>query len=97
MAELISTTDSQDMDAGAMVRRAYERGETLEEHDPNQLVQDVAELLRQQGLHPELPPGTGRLGMATGAAGMLLRAFGILPAANWRVRDQVNCPDPESR
>lgn len=97
MAELIPTTDPQDMDTGAMIRRAHEAGGALERYDPNQLVLDVAELLRTRGLHPELPAGTGRAGMAAGAAGMLVRAFGILPATDPLVRDRVNAPDPDSR
>lgn len=94
---LVPTTKPEDMDSGAMLRRAYERGEQLETYDPNQLVADVRELLRERGLHPELPPNTGRAGMAAGAAGTLLRAFGILPAGDYTTIDRVSAPDPESR
>jgi hypothetical protein len=94
---LVPTTAPEDMDSGAMMRRAHERGEQLETCDPSALVNDVADLLRARGLHPEIPQGTGRAGMAAGAAGTLLRAFGILPAADWQVRDRVNAPDPDSR
>ena len=45
-------------------------------YDPNQLVADVRNLLQSKGLRPD---ATGRLGVATGAAGNLLRAFGIAP------------------
>jgi hypothetical protein len=91
------TTISHDMDAGAMLRRAHERGETLETFSPHRLVADVLELLRAQGLHPEIPAGTDRVGMAAGAAGTLLRACGILPAGDYTCIDRVNAPDPESR
>jgi hypothetical protein len=94
---MIPTINREDMDSGALVRRAYERGEQLETYDPGRLLEDVARLLRDQGLHPHLPPGTGRTGMATGAAGMLLRAFGILPAGDVTSIDRVNAPDPDSR
>ncbi|GAA3759578.1 hypothetical protein GCM10022225_51320 [Plantactinospora mayteni] len=93
----VPTIDREDMDASAMLRRAHERGEQLEKYDPNQLVSEVAGLLRERGFHPELPAGTGRAGMAAGAAGMMLRAFGILPAGDVTSIDRVNAPDPESR
>jgi hypothetical protein len=94
---LIPTIERQDMDSAAIVHRAQEAGVQIETYDPAQLVQDIAELLRARGLHPDMPSGTGRAGTATGASGQLLRAFGILPAADWRVRDRVEAPDPESR
>jgi hypothetical protein len=93
----VPTIDREDMDAGSMLRRAHEQGKRLERHDPNQLVREVADLLRHRGLHPELPAGTGRAGMAAGAAGMLLRAFGILPAGDVTSIDRINAPDPCSR
>jgi hypothetical protein len=94
---LIPTTDPEDMDSGAMMRRAHERGEQLETYDPDQLIAEIHDLLRQRGLHPELPPGTGRVGMAAGAAGKLLRAFGILPAWDYTAIDRLNSSDPDSR
>ncbi|HKT01330.1 MAG TPA: hypothetical protein VJT31_17535 [Rugosimonospora sp.] len=94
---LTPTTAPQDMDTGAMLRRAHERGTRLESHDPDQLVADVYALLESKGLHPDLPPGTGRYPMAAGAAGQLLRAFGILPAGDHTTVDRVNAPDPQSR
>jgi hypothetical protein len=94
---MIPTTQHENMDSGAMMRRASEHGEQMETYDPDRLIQEVAEMLRERGLHPELPTGTGRAGMAAGASGMLLRAFGILPAGDWQVRDRINAPDPDSR
>lgn len=94
---LVPVTHRDDMDFGAMVHRAYERGEQPEEYDPNKLIAEVQELLEARGLHPQLPSGTGRLGMAAGASGMLLRAFGILPAAPVTSNDRVNAPDPDTR
>jgi hypothetical protein len=94
---LIPTTHREEMDSGAMIRRAYELGEQLDTYDPAQLIVDVRGLLEAHGLHPELPPGTGRMGMAAGAAGMLLRAFGILPAAPITTIDRSNAPDPDER
>lgn len=94
---LIPTTTPDDMDSAEMIRRAYENGQQLETYDPNQLVADVQRLLSELGLHPELPAGTGRAGMAAGAAGMLLRAFGILPAGDYTAIDRPNAPDPDSR
>jgi hypothetical protein len=94
---LIPTTAPEDMDSGAMQRRAHASGARLDTYDPDQLVADVAELLTQRGLYPDLPPGTGRAGMAAGAAGGLLRAFGILPAGNHTAIDRRNAPDPDSR
>jgi hypothetical protein len=80
-----------------MMRRAHERGEQLETYDPDQLIVEVRELLEARGLHPQLPPGTGRVGMAAGASGMLLRAFGLLPAAPITTIDRINAPDPDER
>lgn len=93
----IPAAREDDMDSGAMMRRAYERGERLESYDPDKLLADVQGLLRERGLHPELPPGTGRTGMAHGASGMLLRAFGILPAGDYTSIDRLNAPDPDTR
>lgn len=76
---LVPVAHREDMDSGAITRRAHERGEQWEKFDPYQLIKEVKELLEAHGLHPELPPGTGRLSMATGASGALLRAFGIVP------------------
>jgi CubicO group peptidase (beta-lactamase class C family) len=45
--------------------------------------------LRERGLDPDLPPSTGRAGMAVGAAGSLLRAFGILPASDTTAIDRA--------
>lgn len=88
------TTTAEDMDAGAMLRRAHETGWTAQTYDPNQLVADVAALLRERGLHPDT---RGRAGMAGGAAGMLLRAMGIVPAADITAIDRHNAPDPDER
>lgn len=85
------------MDADAMVRRAHEQGVQLETYDPHQLVVDVQDLLRERGLRPYRPEGSGLTGMAVGASGMLLRALGILPAGDYRMIDRVNAPDPETR
>jgi hypothetical protein len=87
----------EDMDATAMVRRANERGARLETYDPNQLVGDVQDLLRERGLDPDLPPDTGRAAMATSAAGMLLRAFGILPATDHTTIDRLSASDADER
>lgn len=89
---LVPTIDREDMDSAAIMRRAYERGVQVETYSPDQLIADVRDLLQERGLHPELPPGTGRLGMAAGASGMLLRAFGIVPAGDYTPTDR----DPES-
>jgi hypothetical protein len=86
-----------DMDMLAMVRRAYARGEALESFDPDLLVVQVRALLRERRANSDLPPGTGRGGMAVGAAGMMLRALGILPAGDYTTIDRRNAPDPESR
>lgn len=87
----------EDMDAAAMIRRAHEHGAKLETYDPNQLVGEIQDLLRERGLNPDIPPDTGRAGMATSAAGMLLRAFGILPATDHTTIDRLNTPDPDTR
>lgn len=49
-------------------------------YDPNQLIKDVAELLRARGVDAELPPGY--LGEALAGAGTLLRVLGVTPALN---------------
>lgn len=87
----------EDMDAAAMIRRAHQRGAVLETYNPDQLVGEVQDLLRERGLNPDLPPHTGRAGMATGAAGQLLRAFGILPATDHTAIDRLNASDTDSR
>jgi hypothetical protein len=84
------------MDATAMIRRANERGAKLETYDPNHLVGDVQDLLRERGLDPDLPPDTGRAAMATSAAGMLLRAFGISPAPTTPPSTDSTHPTPTS-
>jgi hypothetical protein len=66
-------------------------------YDPHRLVHEVAALLEAGGLHPALPEGTGRRGMASGAAGALPRAFGILPVGGADAIDRVNAPDADSR
>ena len=86
--------EDEDMDSSAMLRRAHERGERLETYDPNKLVGDVAAVLESHGLHPDV---TSRAGMAAGATGMLLRAFGIVPACDYTSIDRLNAPDPDSR
>lgn len=95
--KLIPTTEAQNMDSNEMVRRAAETGAKLETYDPTRLVAEVCELLTDRGLHPDIPPGTGRAGMAAGAAGQLLRALGILPAGGAESIDRLNAPDPDSR
>jgi hypothetical protein len=84
------------MDATAMIRRANKRGAKLETYDPNHLVGDVQDLLRERGLDPDLPPDTGRAAMATSAAGMLLRAFGISPAPTTPPSTDSTHPTPTS-
>lgn len=81
-------------DAGALMLAAHTRGEHAQTYDPNQLVRDVADLLRAHGLNPD---ATGYMGMATGAAGKLLRAYGIVPAGDYTSIDRLNAPDPETR
>ena len=88
------TQAADDMDAGAMMRRAHANGITLQSYDPNQLVTDVVSLLRQRGLDPD---ADGRPGTATGAAGTLLRALGILPAGDYTMIDRRNAPDSDDR
>ena len=85
---------SENLDSGAMMRRAYAAGVELETCDPAQLVNDVEQILRRRGLHPDAP---GRAGMAVGAAGQLLRAFNILPGVDHTTIDRHNAPDAESR
>jgi hypothetical protein len=87
----------ENMDSAEMARRAHERGAILETYDPNRLVGEVQELLRERGLDPDLPPHEGRAGMAVGGAGMLLRAFGIPPAADYSTIDRPNAHDPDIR
>lgn len=82
------------MEVSEIFQRAQERGEQPETYDPDQLVIDVEHLLRSRGLNPDA--GTRR-GMASGAAGSLLRAFGILPAADYSKIDRLNAPDPDER
>jgi hypothetical protein len=64
---------------------------------PPDLVAAVRDLLTARGLHPDLPPVTGRKGMALGAAGKLLRARGIVPAVDYTCIDRPNAPDPDER
>jgi hypothetical protein len=87
----------EDMDSTHMMRQAYERGVVLEMYDPDKLIGEIQDLLYERGLNPDLPPRTGRVGMAAGASGMLLRAFGILPAGDYTTIDRLNAPDPDSR
>jgi hypothetical protein len=87
----------EDMDSGAIARRAHARGERAESFDPDEVVTAVHALLVERGLHPDLPSDTGRRPMAGAAAGMLLRAFGIVPAGDYSVIDRLNAPDPDSR
>lgn len=90
-------TQTMDMDSGAIMRRAHHRGERAEVFDPDYVVEAVREFLTSRGLHPDLPADTGRSPMATTAAGMLLRAFGIVPGADYNVIDRHNAPDPHER
>jgi hypothetical protein len=46
-------------------------------YNPYHLIEEVAVLLRERGLEPDIPEG--RLGQAVAGAGMLLRAFGVTP------------------
>ena len=82
------------MDIADIFRQARERGKEPEAYDPNQLVIDVAEMLRDKGFSPSYE---GRAGMASGAAGMMLRAFGILPAGDEYTIDRHNAPDADER
>ncbi|NUR59415.1 MAG: hypothetical protein HOV87_12215 [Catenulispora sp.] len=82
------------MDIAEIYRSAAERGEPVETYGPDALVAEVAELLRAKGLHPD---AAGRMGAATGGAGMMLRAFGIVPADDHTVIDRHNAPDPDER
>ena len=90
-------TQIMNMDSGAIMRRAYERGERAEVFDPDDVVEAVHEFLTSRGLHPNLPAGTGRRPMATVAAGMLLRALGIVPGGDYKEIDRHNAPDPHDR
>jgi hypothetical protein len=90
-------TPEDDLDSTALLRRANTTTARVETYDPNQLVQDIANLLQQRGLQPHLPAGSGRSGIAHGAAGTLLRAFGILPASTYTTIDRINAPDTEDR
>ena len=63
-------------------------------YDPNQLVADVRDLLHAKGLRPN---PTGSLGAATGAAGHLLRAFGIAPLGGPATIDRHDSHDPDTR
>jgi hypothetical protein len=81
-------------DISALYLAAHSRGEQVQAYDANVLVREVADLLRERGLAPD---ATGYMGMATGAAGKLLRAFGIVPAMDYRALDRLNAPDPETR
>jgi len=82
------------MDSTALIRRANDLGIELQTFDPNRLVVEVEDLLRRHGLSPD---SQGRTGMAVGAAGTLLRAFGILPASDHDVIDRPNAPDADDR
>lgn len=90
-------TQAMDMDAGAIMRRAYERGERAEVFDPDEVVEAVRELLTSRGLHPDLPANSGRRPMAAAAAGLILRAFGIVPAGDYTLIDRHNAPDANDR
>jgi hypothetical protein len=46
-------------------------------YDPYRLIEEVAALLRDRSLDPDV--AKGHAGDALGGAGMLLRAFGIAP------------------
>ena len=85
------------LDSTALLHRANMNTAPLQAYDPNQLVHDIADLLQQRGLEPHLPTGTGHRGIAHGAAGTLLRAFGILPATDHTTIDRTNAPDAEDR
>lgn len=80
--------------SSAIIESAANRGERHETYDPNQLVREIREFLTDKGLHPD---ATGHLGMAVGGAGMLLRAFGIVPSSDFTTVDRINAPDPEDR
>jgi hypothetical protein len=63
-------------------------------YDPNQLVADVRNLLQSKGLRPN---ATGHLGVAIGAAGTLLRAFGIAPLGGITTIDRHESHDSDTR
>ena len=85
---------SNERESSAIIAAAAARGCQAETYDPNHLIDDVREFLVRKGLHPD---ASGHLGMALGGAGMLLRAFGIVPASSFTSVDRVNAPDPEDR
>lgn len=85
---------STERESSEIIREAAARGERHETYDPNHLISDVRELLNKKGLHPN---ATGHLGMALGGAGMLLRAFGIVPNSDFTSIDRINAPDPDDR
>jgi hypothetical protein len=53
---------------------------TRQSYDPYQLIDAVTELLRRNGLSPEIAKGNA--GMALAGAGQLLRALGVAPLMN---------------
>jgi hypothetical protein len=81
---------SDDVDSLSIVSRPAGRREI---YDPNVLVVEIQKLLRDHGLHPD---SGGRAGMALGACGNLLRAFGILPASDLTTIDRLNAPDADA-
>lgn len=85
---------SQDRESATIIKDAADRGERYETYDPNHLVREIRDLLMERGLHPN---ATGHLGMALGAAGTLLRAFGIVPSSDFTTVDRINAPDPQDR
>jgi hypothetical protein len=82
------------MEISEIFREARARGEQPQTYDPNQLVLDVRDLLFERGLRPDIYTHGGA---ASGAAGMMLRALGILPACDERAIDRPNGPDPDMR
>jgi hypothetical protein len=86
-----------DLDSTAILRRAHYTGIPVQTYDPNLLTCEIQDLLRARGLQPDLPYGSGRAGIAQGATGTLLRAFGILPAGGPTTIDRPNAPDAEDR
>lgn len=81
------------MDAGEIIRNAHERGEQVQTYDPGVLVREVEQLLRDRGLRLNL---TGRVGMAHGAAGMMLRAFGVVPSTGYTGLDRIHASYPDN-